>query len=689
MTFIKTIEENFQIQFDPQQKKAIQHMNGPALILAVPGAGKTTTLICRTGHLIFEKKIAPQSILSLTFSRSAANDMKDRFNEIFRSRIHAHISFSTFHSFCYRFLKAFDKQVPQWQLIEGGNAPISKKKLISQIYQSLHQEMPGDETIDEIIRQISVSKNRETQVTVSPMVKDLPAIVSLYEEEKQRHRWYDFDDLLVKTLDILRGNPELKKRLHRQYPYIQVDETQDLSPVQFRLIECMLSTEQNLFMVADDDQSIYGFRGAMPEELFRFIQKRADFSTYRMETNYRSGTPLILAANQLIEKNAKRFQKSMRSHSDAKTNMEYQLCKDPIHQLAVLKVCLKEIPEEETTGILFRNRISAIPLLNLCEELHLPVKTRDLQTNFFHSALYLDFQAFFRFALDPSDGDAFDQIWYKFNGYIRRRDYQAVRAYDAGENILLRLQRNTDLPMYQKKNLKRIEDLFHQIQKQRPSYAIETILRDLEYREYLNRKKESPRYRGEVDAQHLSIMMTLAVQSVSLTDLMARCETLMVKMKARQTKPAAVTLSTLHGAKGLEFDHVLMVDLIDDILPSALSKKQASFDDHALLEEERRLFYVGMTRAKKNCRFFSYRRLDQSPCQPSPYLAELQTYLEAETYGDWQIGESIHHKTLGNGTIVDCDGPSLWIRFSNQETKQFSRKFISRHQLIKKLDGSM
>jgi len=688
MTFITSIEENFHMQFDPQQKQAIQHMNGPALILAVPGAGKTTTLICRTGYLIFEKNIAPQSILSLTFSRSAANDMKNRFNEIFRSKVHAHINFSTFHSFCYRFLKAFDKEMPQWQLIEGANAPITKKRLISQIYHSLHQEMPGEETVDEIIRQISVAKNRENQVSVSPLVKSLPTIVSLYESEKQKHRWFDFDDLLVQTLGILRKNPHIQKRLQEQYPYIQVDETQDLSPIQFRLIECLLSRDQNLFMVADDDQSIYGFRGAMPEELFQFIQKRTNFTTYRMETNYRSGIPLIQAANELIQKNEKRFTKSMHANSKERTVMAYELCKDPIHQLTTLQACLKDIPREETTGILFRNRISAIPILNLCEEMQVPVKTRDLQTSFFRSALYLDFHAFFRFALDPSDGSAFDQIWYKFNGYIRRRDYEAVRAYDAGENILLRLKRNTDLPLYQQKNLSRIEDLFHQIQKQRPSYAIETILRDLEYREYLNRKKESPRYRGEVDAQHLSIMMTLAAQSTSLTDLLASCETLMVKMRKSQNQDSSITLSTLHGAKGLEFDHVFMVDLVDDILPSAMAKKQASYEDTALLEEERRLFYVGMTRAKKTCRFFSYRRLDQSPCQPSPYLSELKLYWEEESQEDWKIDDKIIHKSLGIGQILDFDRSSIWIQFSNKETKQFSKKFLSRHQLIKKMDGS-
>lgn len=689
MTFIRNLEKNFHIQFDAQQKRAIHHENGPALILAVPGAGKTTTLICRTGHLIFQRKIDPQSILSLTFSRAAANDMKDRFNQMFQSQVHAHITFSTFHSFCYRFLTAFDKQEPRWRLIEGIDAPINKKRLISQIYQSLHNELPNEEIIDEILRQMSVAKNRESKVEVSPLVKALPTIVALYEEEKCKNRWFDYDDLLIRTLDILRENPTLQARLQKRYAYIQVDEAQDLSPVQFRLIERLLSPAQNIFMVADDDQSIYGFRGAMPAELFRFIESHKAFVTYRMETNYRSGAPLIQAANSVIEKNTSRFQKTMMPYSKEETALSLQVCNDPIHQLTVFKEKLSQLPVGETAGILFRNRISSIPLLNLCEELALPVKTRDLQTRFFRSALFRDFRAFFLFALDPSDRSAFDQIWYKFNGYIRRQDYEGICAYDAGENILLRLQRNADLPLYQKKNLKRIEDLFHQVQKQRPSYAIETILRDLGYREYLNRKKESPRYRGEVDAQHLSIIMTLASQSVSLIDLLSRCELLEKSMQSRQKSSAHITLSTLHGAKGLEFDHVFIVDLVDDILPSAVAKKQASFSDLSLLEEERRLFYVGMTRAKKTCSFFSYRRLDQTPCQPSPYLSELQPFFEEQENGEWKINEEVYHKTLGLGTIEQVDKKSIWIHFSNGETKQFSRNFVTRHQLLEKKDGSM
>lgn len=684
MTFINSIEQSFHIQFDSQQRQAIQHTAGPALILAVPGAGKTTTLICRTGHLIFQNHIHPQSILSLTFSRAAATDMKDRFNEIFRSKVHANITFSTFHSFCYRILKAFDKTMPQWQLIEGKDAPVSKKRLVGQIYQSLNHELPNEEIVDEILRQIGVAKNRESKVPVSPLVKSLPEIASLYEAEKEKHRWFDYDDLILHTLKLFRENPSIRKQLQAQYPYIQIDETQDLSPVQFRLIECLLSPSNNLFMVADDDQSIYGFRGAMPEELFQFVSKIEGFSTYRMETNFRSGAPLIEAANLLIGKNESRFKKTMAPYMKNTTSLQMILCNDPVHQLKEVERSLAAAPNGETVGILFRNRISSIPLLDLCEKLALPVQTRDLQTNFFRSALFRDFKAFFLFALDPSDGTSFDQIWYKFNGYIRRKDYEAIRAYDAGENILIRLQRNADLPLYQKKNLKRVESAFHDIQRQRPSYAIETILRDLEYRDYLDRKKESPRYRGETDAQHLSILMTLASQSISIMDFLSRCETLEKRMYTPQRASASLTLSTLHGAKGLEFDHVFMVDLVDDILPSAIAKKQSAFGDRTLLEEERRLFYVGMTRAKKTCRFFSYRRLDQTPCQPSPYLAELQPFFEEMPSDSWSVGMMVRHVSLGKGRIVQIDAKFIWIEFAGKETKQFSRAFVARHDLLEK-----
>ena len=688
MTFIQELEQNHALQFNQQQLDAIQHTQGPALILAVPGAGKTTTLICRTGFLIFEQQVAPHSILSLTFSRAAAMDMKKRFNELFQSHVHANISFSTFHSFCYRFLKAFDREQPEWTLIEGKNAPISKKKLIAQVHYSLHHAWPNEEITEEILRQISVAKNRETSVPTSSMVKALPEIAARYESEKEKNRWFDYDDLLRHTLNRLRSDIELQHRLQNQYPYIQVDETQDLSPIQFQLISCLLSIKKNIFMVADDDQSIYGFRGAMPEELFAFTKNEADFSVYRMETNYRSGTPLIEAANTIIKKNVARFDKKMQKRADASTVLELHICNNPEDQLKQIEAKVQEKRDLGSIGILFRNRISALPVLNLMESHQIAVNVRDLQTSFFRSALFKDFRAFFLFSMDLSDGDALDQIWYKFNGYIKKRDYQQLRALESEENLLRRLIRTADLPLYQRKNILRIEDCFYQLQKQRPSFAIETILRDLSYREHLNQKKESANYRGEVDSQHLSILQTLATQSVSIIDFLSRCEDLQKRLSRFEKTQSSITLSTLHGAKGLEFDHVLIIDLIDGILPSAVAKKQDSFGDSALLEEERRLFYVGMTRAKKSCSFYSYTRLDQAPSTPSPYLAELQPFLSAQPPDEWVVGGTVAHKTLGVGVIQQLDYKCIWIDFPKQGCKKFAREFVARHNLLKKSDDS-
>ncbi|BES65163.1 ATP-dependent helicase [Gottschalkiaceae bacterium SANA] len=688
MTFIQDLEQAHALHFNQQQIDAIQHTQGPALILAVPGAGKTTTLICRTGFLIFEEKITPHSILSLTFSRAAALDMKKRFNELFQSHLHANISFSTFHSFCYRFLKAFDRELPAWTLLEGKGAPISKKKLIAQIHFSMHREWPNEEVIEEILRQISVAKNRETTVATSSMVKALPEIAAQYESEKEKNRWFDYDDLLRHTLNRLRKDSTLRQQLQKRYPYIQVDESQDLSPVQFQLISCLLSSKKNIFMVADDDQSIYGFRGAMPEELFAFTKNEANFSVYRMETNYRSGTPLIEAANAVIQKNTSRFDKHMIKREDVSTSLHLHICSNPEDQLKQIESKVQEKQDQGSIGILFRNRISALPILNVMESQHIQVNVRDLQTNFFRSALYKDFRAFFLFSLDPSDGESLDQIWYKFNGYIKKRDYQQLRSLQSDENLLRRLIQTTDLPLYQRRNIQRIEDCFHQVQKQRPSFAIETILRDLNYRDHLNSKKDKANYRGEVDSQHLSILQTLATQSVSIIDFLSRCDQLQARLSRFEKPQSSITLSTLHGAKGLEFDHVLMIDLIDGILPSAIAKKQDSFGDIALLEEERRLFYVGMTRAKKSCSFFSYTRLDQAPCTPTPYLTELQPFLSSLPADEWQPGSLVTHKTLGQGSIQQLDYKFIWIDFPKQGIKKFARAFVARHNLLKKSDDS-
>ena len=277
-----------------EQIDAIHHMKGPALVLAVPGAGKTTVLIHRTANLILNHHIGPERILSITFSRASARDMKGRFNKLYGDISDMPVHFSTIHSFTYGVIREYAyKNRIRYTLVEDNKKDLNKYNILKRIYFSINREYITDEKLETLINSIGYIKNmlitpEEFLSQYKIGISNFKVVYRSYDNYKRTNYLLDFDDMLTLSLEILNKDKHLLNKYRNRYQYIQVDEGQDTSKAQMEIIKTLAHPKNNLFIVADDDQSIYGFRGAYPKGLFEFNKIYKDGRVFYMEQNYRS-----------------------------------------------------------------------------------------------------------------------------------------------------------------------------------------------------------------------------------------------------------------------------------------------------------------------------------------------------------------------------------------------------------------
>ena len=608
------------------QEKAINHVNGPALVLAVPGAGKTTVIIHRTINLISNHHINPDKILSITFSKASAIDMKNRFEKMYPGFNRTGIKFSTIHSFCYGLIReyAYIKRI-DYTLIEEEKNAFNKYNLLKKIYLEINNEYITEEKLETLISSISYIKNM--MINPSDFIKtskieidNFISIYTVYENYKKRHHLLDFDDMLTISLEILNSNKYLLAKYRDKYNYIQLDEGQDTSKIQMKIIRLLASPRDNLFIVADDDQSIYGFRGAYPQGLFDFKKDYPKGNFFYMENNFRSTKNIVSLSNKFIKKNKTRYNKNIT------TENSYL---EPINIIKVnnideqYKYILKELEEKgsNNTAILFRNNLSAVGLIEIFERNKMEFKTRDAKLRFFNHWLVNEILNLMKFAEDTSQMEIFENLYYKIKGYISKKQINYAKTLGSNTCVFNRIMEYPGINEFYKKNLRELKLDFKRITKLKPYEAIKYIENTLEYGEYL--KENSKKYGMTYDTLKMYIfyLELIAKSTNSLSEFIGRLNHLQYLCSNSNTNYDAITLSTVHSAKGLEFDRVYMTDLIEGEFPNL---NQDSSEDLESLEEERRLFYVGMTRAKKHLTLITYKNSEEKQLEQSRFLDELQ-----------------------------------------------------------------
>ena len=598
-----------------QQSEAVKTVEGPVLLLAVPGSGKTTVLVLRLGYMILNCGIAPENILTVTYTVAATQDMAKRFAGYFGGELAARLEFRTINGICAKIIAYYSRMIGKkpFELVTDEK---STAGILTQIYQQVEQNWPTEADLRNVRTLITYIKNQmltEKEIKALSKQKGSPLraadcdinIAAIYE---RYNRWLreqhlmDYDDQMVYALTILRKVPQVLEYFQEQYRYICVDEAQDTSRIQHTIIALLASKFDNLFMVGDEDQSIYGFRAACPEALINFEKEHSGAKVLLMEQNYRSGSGIVRAADRFIQKNTLRHAKHMVCADGAAEGPEVRevVLKTRRAQynylLRVADGC------EEETAVLYRNNESAIPVVDLLERNNVPYRIRNAEVGFFTHRTVMDISNIIKLAYDPRDVDAFMAVYYKLGLYLNKETASLVcdLSRRLGLPVLETAIRYADLKPMTLKSLKSIRTHLENMKEERGDQAVSRIVRHMGYGEYLSNA-------GIRDSK-VYILKALGVQTESPSELLERIGYLEDIFRGKESDPdCPFILSTIHASKGLEYDTVYLMDVVNGLFPEEVpvSMKYMQPDERRVFEEERRLFYVGMTRAKKRLCVFT------------------------------------------------------------------------------------
>lgn len=623
------------IKYTKQQMEAVFHKNGPALVLAVPGSGKTTTIIGRIGNLILNYNVNPMNILAITFSRASALDMDRRFKSLFSNEIKQEIKFSTIHSFANMVVSSYNRKfkknlalLKSWQITY----------IIQEIYKDIFKEEASEEDLESYITAISYIKNKmlsEKEIKAYETelgIKKIGDLLKRYDSIKKEKNYYDYDDMLELCLLILKENNVTLEFLREKYKYILLDEGQDTSKLQFEIIRLLASPKNNIFIVADDDQSIYGFRAACPEILLDINSIFKNTKIYFMEQNFRSTKAIIEVANKIIENNKERYDKVIFTDDNNECkSVELVYLDNIINQN---KFIIDNIQNSTNDiALLYRNNLSAIPIANTLYKNGIQFQINNFKANFFSHWVVKDIIQLLNLINNPSDKEALSNLYYKIKTYLNKNMISKLLNEDLkGQDVFEYLLNNFKLKEHEYDRILTLKICFEEARKKKVSTGIEDILSQTYYMEYIEKMKGKSTGHQEV----IDTLIELFNDVENYSEANMAIETLKSVIEASSNnKESKVFLSTLHGSKGLEFTEVYLLNILDSVIPT--KKKDSFYLDDDEIEEDRRLFYVGTTRAKKKL----YMLIPGQ--EPSIFIDEL---LEKELSSNYLTTKRISNKTI-------------------------------------------
>jgi len=704
--FFERLEKETGVLMNERQKEAISHTLGPLLLLATPGAGKTTVLNARILYLVLRLGVNPENILALTFSKAAAKEMEVRFQQLYGRLVKQQIRFSTIHSFSYNIVRGyFQEKRVAYTLIENEQGVNNKNAVLKRLYESINQIILTEDKLDELANAICFIKNSMMPIAdaekLNTKIKDLRLIYEGYEHYKKNAypgiRLIDFDDMLTLTHTILDENPLILSRYQTQFPFVLTDESQDTSIIQNKIIEKVTRLSDNLFVVGDDDQSIFGFRSANPKYLLDFKTFHPGARILMMEQNYRSTQEIVRTSNVFISGNKQRYIKNMFTENPSNKTILIKSFEYGYQQLNYIITELKKKTIISQTALLYRNNVSAINLIDHLDNANLPFYIRDSGYKFFNHWVIKDILNLLRFSYSDKNVRILETIYTKFDSYISKQQIDYLKNQDQTQSVFDHLAALPNLPAFRKKNFQAMKRQFSQLNAMNPLDAIRYIRKELHYEKKLEEFSERLGLTLDAFQGILSTLENIAQGMKTHKEFADRLKYLdqLMRESAEHKRENAVMLSTLHSAKGLEFESVYMLDLVNGILPNLESIKSAEKNKPDSLEEERRLFYVGMTRAKQELELLTVENLNGQDVIESQFVGEIREILCPEqaqvrektvslTTFKVEKGANIRHKAFGIGriTIADLESDLLEVNFRKLGVKQFSLKVCLEGNLV-------
>ena len=605
---------------NPSQQRAIAHLSGPMMVLAGPGSGKTSVIVERTAYMTKEGGISPTNILVVTFSRAAAKEMKERFLN-FTGQEYTPITFGTFHGVFYGILK-------QAYGFTAANILTEEEKMA--ILRELAMNYGGDlaeegDFSEEVAKEISVVKGNRISLEYyySSCCPDevFRQIYREYIKICQAGRKLDFDDMILYCYELFDKRKDILAAWQNKFQYILVDEFQDINQLQYDIVKLLAKPQDNLFIVGDDDQSIYHFRGARPEIMLNFTKDYPAAETVILDVNYRCSKKILSSAMQVIGTNKKRFQKHLQTPNPEGAPVKLREFENPREEYLEIVSELRERMERgdklEDTAILLRTNQEAEGLVGALMERQVPFNMKEKLPNLFHHWICRNILAYLRFASGDESRKNFVEFMNRPNRYISR-DAVSLSPVISFEQLK---------DFYKDKDwmcdrLTTLETHLRILKGLSPFAAINFIRKGMGYEEYL---REYAEYR-KIKPEELSEILDRLTDSTKGMDSLKEWEDyiedytgkLEEQAKKQELEREGVLISTLHGVKGLEYDKVYILNVNEGSMPY----KKAVLEP--AIEEERRLFYVGMTRARKELDLCYVRQQHEKKREPSRFLEEVQ-----------------------------------------------------------------
>lgn len=598
------------------QKRAVNHTYGPMLVLAGPGSGKTTVLLCRIRRLLEQGAARPSEILALTFSRAAAEEMKERFAASGGAK---GVSFGTFHSIFFRILRSrYGWGVERiWKEEE-------RRSVLRSMIEETRWEIPDvEEYAANFLTQMSLMKG-ELKEIADFVPEGIPQeefrrLYHTYEEYKERNEKLDFDDMLTLCYQLLREDRAAREYWQKRYRFLLVDEFQDVNLAQFACLRILAEGHGNLFVVGDDDQSIYAFRGARPDFLLDFPKLYPTAEKVILNTNYRSTRRVVSLAEKVIGNNEQRFEKNMQGEGEEGAKVTFFLAEDSGGEAERIGEKIAGLLDEgvpmREIAVIYRTNLQGGAFARELSRRGIPYHLRDGGGNLYEHWIAKDLLAYLMLAENEESDVSLRRILNKPKRYINRE------LLAEAEKMPYTLFRSffvcPSLKKWQEEHLENLRLDLQQIRRRSPYEGLKYIRRVIGYDTYLEEFAVYRRTSAEVLREIADEIMETAKDCTDGKAFRERLEELSLEMKeqSRQKDKNGVALMTMHAAKGLEFTAVFLPTLVEGIVPHEKGM--------AAIEEERRLFYVAMTRAKERLCLSAMRKRHDKECKPSRFLAEM------------------------------------------------------------------
>jgi len=607
-------------ELSESQIAAVRHKTGPMMVLAGPGSGKTTVIIHRVNSLINKTNIDPRKILVITFTKSATEEMRRRFTDL-AGESGAGVTFSTFHALFYRIIRSCRELAPDAILSDG-----ARLEALKGIVSAMDIEA-DDELIQSVGNEISKLKNDMIDPRdynpVSLGADEFNRIAKAYEAYKNDGLRLDFDDMLVKCYEILSGDPRVLCAWREKFPYILVDEFQDICYAQYKCVCLLAGANGNLFIVGDDDQSIYRFRGARPEFLLRFPVDFPGAAKAVLDINYRSAEPVIRLCNRVISRNKIRYSKVM-TGTNAKGPEPFAIISEDANAEALeigrrVKRMLDNGKPPGSVAVIYRVNIQSRALTDAFMNLNIPYRVKDESPGIYEHWISKDIYAYLRLSYDRSADACCLRIVNKPKRYIGGAVTAAAKKSERG--LLYGLYSQKQLQVWQ---MTRIEELIrglNNIAKRQPSDAIKYIRDAIGYKDYLEEYGQYRRLNPSGLFEVLDELREAAKPFGKNAEFAAHIENAAAEAKNHKNDgnktgrdTPGVILSTMHSVKGLEFESVFIAGAVEGYIPHEKSKTEPE------IEEERRLLYVGLTRAKRDLCISAIKKRHETNVKPTRFL---------------------------------------------------------------------